>query len=128
MQLTRYQQNAFDESGDGIRLHSDSFTKLYSAGTVGWTMERAMKDGSFGFSLGYKRVFSGDDPSVWTRVSGRAGGWKSSARTFDRNLFVAAAQGEWVLGKSWTANFGLELEQGRHDRNLSAKAAFCLSW
>ena len=128
VQLTRYQQNAFDESGDGIRLHSDSFTKLYSAGTVGWTMERAMKDGSFGFSLGYKRVFSGDDPSVWTRVSGRAGGWKSSARKFDRNLFVAAAQGEWVLGKSWTANFGLELEQGRHDRNMSAKAAFCLSW
>ena len=73
-------------------------------------------------------MFSGDDPAVWTRVSGRNDGWKAGARKFDRNLFVAGAQGEWVLGKSWSANFGLELEQGRHDRNLSAKAAFVLSW
>ena len=128
LQLTRYHQNAFDESGRGFGLHSDSFTKIYSAGTVGWGVERAMKDGKFGFTLGYKRVFSGDDPAVWTRVSGRNDGWKAGARKFDRNLFVAGAQGEWVLGKSWSANFGLELEQGRHDRNLSAKAAFVLSW
>ncbi|MBR1896023.1 MAG: autotransporter outer membrane beta-barrel domain-containing protein, partial [Pyramidobacter sp.] len=128
LQLTRYQQNASRESGAGVPLHSDSFTKLYSAGTVGWTMERAMKDGTFGFTLGYKRIFSGDDPAVWTRLNGTTRGWNSRARKFDRNLLVASAQGEWVLGKSWTANFGLELEQGRHDRNLAAKAAFCLSW
>ncbi len=128
LQLTRYRQDAFDESGAPWALHSDSVTKIYSAGTIGWGVERAMKDGSFGFSLGYKRVFSGDDPAVWTRVSGRDGGWKADARKYDRNLFVAGAQGEWVLGKCWSANFGLELEQGRHDRNLSAKAAFVLSW
>ena len=128
LQLTRYHQNAFDETGAPWSLHSDSVTKLYSAGTIGWGMERAMKDGKFGFSLGYKRVFSGDDPAVWTRVSGRDAGWTARARRFDRNLLVASAQGEWTLGKSWSANFGLELEQGRHDRNMSAKAAFVLSW
>ncbi|MBR1896221.1 MAG: autotransporter outer membrane beta-barrel domain-containing protein, partial [Pyramidobacter sp.] len=127
LQLTRYHQDAFDESGS-LALHSDSITKLYSAGTVGWTMERAMKDGKFGFTLGYKRVFSGDDPAVWTRLSGTRSGWKSRSGKFDRNLFIASAQGEWTLSKCWSANFGLELEQGRHDRTLAAKAAFCLSW
>ena len=87
-----------------------------------------MLDGTFGLSLGYKRVFSGDDPAIRTCVGGGASGWEAGARKFDRNLLVASAQGEWKLGKHWSANFGLELEQGRHDRNLSAKAAFCLSW
>ena len=129
IQLTRYSQEAFDQTGTPPwKLHSDSFARLYSAVTVGLNAERRMEDGYYGFTLGCKRVLSGDDPAVWTRMVGSSRGYRIDSPSFDRTLFVASAQGEWTLSKCWSASFGLDLEQGRHDRTFSARAAFCLSW
>ena len=51
-----------------------------------------------------------------------------SVRLVRAGEIVASAQGEWTLSKCWSASFGLDLEQGRHDRTFSARAAFCLGW
>ncbi|MBP5212507.1 MAG: autotransporter domain-containing protein [Pyramidobacter sp.] len=129
LQLTRYAQEAFDQTGNAPwRLHSDSFARLYSSFTAGLSAGRSMEDGSFGFTIGTKRVLSGHDPAIWTRLVSSSRGYRLESPRFDRTLLVLSAQGEWTLSKCWTANFGLELEQGRHDRTFSAKAAFCLSW
>ena len=129
LQLTRYAQEAFDQTGNPPwKLHSDSFARLYSAAALGLGVSRSMEGGQFGFSVGVKRVLSGHDPAIWTRLSRSSRGYRSESPRFDRTLLTLSAQGEWVLSKNWSANFGLELEQGRHDRTFSAKAAFCLTW
>ena len=129
LQLTRYAQEAFDQTGNPPwKLHSDSFARLYSAAALGLGVSRSMEGGTFGFSVGVKRVLSGHDPAIWTRLSRSSRGYRSESPRFDRTLLTLSAQGEWVLSRNWSANFGLELEQGRHDRTFSAKAAFCLTW
>ena len=73
-------------------------------------------------------MLTGHDPAIWTRLSRSSRGYRSESPRFDRTLLTLSAQGEWVLSRNWSANFGLELKPGRHDRTFSAKAAFCLTW
>ena len=78
---------------------------------------------------GYKRVFSGNDPSYAVHfVDAPQQGFTVRGSSLDRNLLVLGVHAEQELGSSWRLEGDAQLEKGAADEHLQASVLVRKSW
>ena len=130
VQIVRYQQDGYAESGAGIWNQSTgSANSTYSAVTVGLGLEKKMKNEEIEVHLGYKRVCSGSDPTYPVRwVEGSDAEHMARGSGLDKNLVVLGLHAEQNQEDGWRLSGDVELEQGHSQRNLQASVMLKKSW
>jgi len=79
--------------------------------------------------LGYKRVFSGNDPTYpvhW--LDGTDSGHVARGSGLDRNLLVLGLHAEQNQESGWRLSGDVELEKGHSQRNIQASVMLKKSW
>ena len=115
-QIVRYNQDSYSESGAGIwNQGADSASSTYSAATVGLGMEKKTKNDEMEVHLGYKRVFSGNDPTY-------------PGSGLDRNLLVLGLHAEQNQESGWRLSGDIELEKGHSQQNVQASVMLKKIW
>ena len=129
IQVVHYNQDGYDETGAGVWNQSvGSGSSTYSAATVGFGLEKRMKNEEIEVHVGYKRVLSGSDPTY--PVHWMDGGSEHIARGsgLDKNLLVVGVHAEQKQDDNWNLSGDIELEQGHSQQNVQASVMLKKSW
>ena len=128
-QVGHYNQDGYDETGAGVWNQSvGSGSSTYSAATVGFGLEKRMKNEEIEVHVGYKRVLSGSDPTY--PVHWMDGGAEHVVRGsgLDKNLLVVGVHAEQKQDDNWNLSGDIELEQGHSQQNVQASVMLKKSW
>ena len=129
IQVVQYNQDGYDENGAGVWNQSvGSGSSTYSAATVGFGLEKRMKNEEIEVHVGYKRVLSGSDPTY--PVHWMDGGSEHIARGsgLDKNLLVVGVHAEQKQDDNWNLSGDIELEQGHSQQNVQASVMLKKTW
>ena len=127
--VVHYNQDGYDETGAGVWNQSvGSGSSTYSAATVGFGLEKRMKNEEIEVHVGYKRVLSGSDPTY--PVHWMDGGAEHIARGsgLDKNLLVVGVHAEQKQDDNWNLSGDIELEQGHSQQNIQASVMLKKIW
>ena len=122
IQITRYSQEAYQESGaEQLSQQVDKLSNTYSTGEIGFEVGRDISSGHYGFRVGYKKVLSGSNPDMTIAFSGNPGQkLKISGTEQDHEYVVAGFSFQGKIGKDWSIDAQLDREMGSNSNFITA--------
>lgn len=130
MNVVRYSQDAYKESGAGLYdQQADQMDNTYSTAELGLVYEKTSKKGEFAFNLGYKRVLNGENPRMRVNFAGdQAYSFAVEGNAADQEFLVVGVRGESRLTDQLALVGKIESEIGSKTRSTSAAALLQYEW
>ncbi len=122
-------QDAFAETGAGIfNQHVDAKRNNYFAGQLGVELKRQFRHGHYAARIGVKHAFTGADPALNFSYEGDAGHAYRLENNQDKTHVVLSIGGENEFAHGWMLGGDIQLQKGRHDRDVSASVMVRKVW
>ncbi|WP_094605918.1 S8 family serine peptidase [Sporomusa silvacetica] len=130
MDITRYTQDSYREQGAGIYNQvADRSHNTYSTGEIGLEWERSLKQGHYGFNVGYKKVLGGYDPQMTVAYGGNLNDKLTiSGGRQDREYLVWELNAEELVNPTWSISGRVGGEKGSNSHYWNASLMFRHIW
>jgi outer membrane autotransporter protein len=129
LQYSSMKQEAFAETGAGIFNHRvDAKRNNYFAGQLGVEFKRQLRHGHYAARIGVKYAFAGADPALSFSYEGDAGHAYRLENNQDKTHVVLSIGGENEFAHGWMLGGDVQLQKGRHDRDVSASVMVRKVW
>jgi outer membrane autotransporter protein len=129
LQYSSMKQEAFAETGAGIfNHHVDAKRNNYFAGQLGVEFKRQLRHGHYAARIGVKYAFAGADPALSFSYEGDAGHAYRLENNQDKTHVVLSIGGENEFAHGWMLGGDVQLQKGRHDRDVSASVMVRKVW
>ena len=129
LQYSSMKQDAFAETGAGIfNQHVDAKRNNYFAGQLGVELKRQFRHGHYAARIGVKHAFTGADPALNFSYEGDAGHAYRLENNQDKTHVVLSIGGENEFAHGWMLGGDIQLQKGRHDRDVSASVMVRKVW
>ncbi|WWV69708.1 Extracellular serine protease precursor [Sporomusa ovata DSM 2662] len=128
--ITRYTQDSFREQGAGnYNQVADHSHNTYSTGEIGLEWEHSLKQGHYGFNVGYKRVLGGYDPQMTVAYSGNLEDkFTIDGGRQDRDYLVWELNAEGLLNPTWSISGRVGGEKGSNSHYWNASLMLKHDW
>jgi autotransporter-associated beta strand protein len=128
--ITRYTQDSFREQGAGIYNQvADHAHNTYSTGEIGLEWEHSLKQGHYGFNVGYKKVLGGYDPQMTVAYGGNLDDkFTIDGGRQDRDYLVWELNAEGMVNPTWSISGRVGGEKGSNSHYWNASLMLKHDW